>query len=415
MTDDYKDGHNDTVPSRYDKWNGDVALGWTPDADTLLELTAGKGDGEARYAGRGMDGAQFKRESLGLRFERANLGEVLDKLEAQVYYNYADHVMDNYTLRQPSGTGMMAGPMASNVDRRTLGARIKATWRWADWQLIGGLDAQTSEHRQRSSMGIDTYKDLPRTRDADFHNYGVFGELTWYVAERDRLISGARLDRASARDFRQTLGSGMSTQANPTADETRADTLPSGFVRYEHDLAENPTTVYAGLGHAERFPDYWELFSPDSGPAGSLNAFDAIRPEKTTQLDFGVQYKSADLEAWASGYVGQVRDFILFNYQPGMMGTTSQAQNVDARIMGGELGAAYQLTPNWKADAALAYAWGKNTSDGKALPQIPPLDSRFGLTYSQDDWSAGALLRISRRVPVSACSPSTARTGSTGT
>jgi iron complex outermembrane receptor protein len=63
------DGNNDTVPSRYDKWNGDVAVGWTPDADTLLELTAGKGDGEARYAGRGMDGSQFKRESLGLRFE----------------------------------------------------------------------------------------------------------------------------------------------------------------------------------------------------------------------------------------------------------------------------------------------------------------------------------------------------------
>ncbi|NVZ61343.1 TonB-dependent copper receptor, partial [Pseudomonas gingeri] len=392
--DDYKDGNNDTVASRYDKWNGDVALGWTPDADTLLELTAGKGDGEARYAGRGMDGSQFKRESLGLRFEKSNIGDVLDKLEAQVYYNYADHVMDNYTLRQPSGTGMMAGPMASNVDRRTLGSRLKATWHWADWQLIGGLDAQTNEHRARSSMGIDTYKDLPRTRDADFHNYGVFGELTWYAAEHDRLISGARVDRASARDFRQRIGSGMGARTNPTANDTRADTLPSGFVRYEHDLADSPATFYTGLGHAERFPDYWELFSPDSGPAGSANAFDGIKPEKTTQLDFGVQYKTADLEAWASGYVGQVRDFILFDYQPGMMGMTSQARNIDARIMGGELGAAYALTSNWKADATLAYAWGKNTSDGRALPQIPPLDTRLGLTYSQDDWSAGALWRM---------------------
>ncbi|MBV6754634.1 TonB-dependent copper receptor [Pseudomonas chlororaphis] len=391
---DYKDGNGDRVPSRYDKWNGDVALGWTPDADTLLELTAGKGDGEARYAGRGMDGSQFKRESLGLRFERSNLGEVLDKLEAQVYYNYADHVMDNYSLRQPSGTGMMAGPMASNVDRRTLGARLKATWRWADWQLIGGLDGQTDEHRQRSSMGIDTYESLPRKQDAEFHNYGVFGELTWYAAERDRLISGARLDRASAKDLRQRIGSGMSAQPNPTADQTRADSLPSGFMRYEHDLADSPTTLYAGLGHAERFPDYWELFSPDQGPSGSLNAFDAIKPEKTTQLDVGLQYKTEDLEAWASGYVGQVRDFILFNYQPGMMGTTSQARNVDARIMGGELGAAYRLTANWKADASLAYAWGKNTSDGRALPQMPPLDTRLGLTYSQDNWSAGGLWRV---------------------
>ena len=288
--------------------------------------------------------AQFKRESLGLRFEKSNIGDVLDKVEAQIYYNYADHVMDNYTLRTPSGTGMMAGPMASNVDRRTLGARIKATWRWADVQLISGIDAQTNEHRQRSAMGIDTYKDLPRNKDADFHNYGVFSELTWYAADRDRLITGARLDRASAKDFRQTTGSGMMTRRNPTADDTRADTLPSGFVRYEHDLADSPTTLYAGLGHTQRFPDYWELFSPNSGPVGSVNAFDSIKPEKTTQLDFGLQYKTEDLEAWASGYVGQVRDYILFNYTPGMMGMTSQAENIDARIMGGELGAAYKLT-----------------------------------------------------------------------
>jgi iron complex outermembrane receptor protein len=394
QADDYKDGNNDTVASRYDKWNGDVALGWTPDTDTLLELTAGKGDGEARYAGRSMDGSQFKRESLGLRFEKSNISDVLEQLEAQVYYNYADHVMDNYTLRTPSGTGMMAGPMASNVDRRTLGARVKATWRWADVQLISGIDAQTNEHRQRSAMGIDTYKDQPYTKDADFHNYGVFSELTWYAVERDRLITGARLDRASAKDYRQTIGSGMMTRPNPTADDTRADTLPSGFIRYEHDLADSPTTLYAGLGHTQRFPDYWELFSPNSGPAGSVNAFDSIKPEKTTQIDFGLQYKAEDLEAWASAYIGQVRDYILFDYTPGMMGMTSQAQNIDARIMGGELGAAYRFTEHWKADATLAYAWGKNSSDGNALPQMPPLDARFGLTYSEDNWSAGALWRL---------------------
>ena len=385
-SDDYEDGNGDTVPSRWDKWNGDVALGWTPDADTLVELTAGKGDGEARYAGRGMDGSQFKRESLGLRFEKSNIGEVWDKLEAQVYYNYADHVMDNYTLRTPSGTGMMGMPMVSNVDRRTMGGRIKGTWRWSELQLIAGVDAQTNEHRQRGGMGIDVHKEMPWTKDADFHNYGAFGELTWYAAEQDRVITGARLDRASAKDYRET---------SATNGDTRADTLPSGFVRYEHDLVEIPATTYVGLGHAERFPDYWELFSPKSGPAGSVNAFDSIKPEKTTQLDFGIQYQTEDLQAWASGYVGQIRDYILFYYPTDMMGkSSSQAQNIDARIMGGELGAAYMLTSNWKADATLAYAWGKNSSDGTALPQMPPLESRLGLTYSRDDWSAGALWRL---------------------
>lgn len=385
-SDDYHDGNGDTVPSRWDKWNGDATLGWTPDPDTLLELTAGRGDGEARYAGRGMDGSQFKRESLGLRFEKSNLGEVLEKLEAQVYYNYADHVMDNYSLRSPSGSGMMGMPMVSNVDRRTLGARIKGTWRWADVQMVSGIDAQTNQHRLRGGMGVDAHKGQAWTKDADFHNYGLFSELTWYSTDRDRLITGARLDRASAKDFRA---------ASVTRSDTRADTLPSGFVRYEHDLAALPATAYIGLGHAQRFPDYWELFSPKSGPAGSVNAFDSIKPEKTTQLDAGIQYQGERLGAWASGYVGQVRDYILFDYRSAIMGmSTSRARNIDARIMGGELGTAYDLSENWKADATLAYAWGKNSSDGKTLPQMPPLESRLGLTYSREDWSAGALWRV---------------------
>ncbi|MNZ65718.1 Ferric enterobactin receptor precursor [compost metagenome] len=303
--------------------------------------------------------------------------------------------MDNYSLRTPSGMGMMAGPMASNVDRRTLGGRLAATWSWDDFKLVSGVDAQTNEHRKRSGMGIGTYDEQPWNKDADFHNYGAFGELTWYAAERDRLIGGARLDRASARDYRQTLGSGMSARPNPTADDTRSDTLPSGFLRYEHDLADSATTLYAGLGHAQRFPDYWELFSPNLGPAGSANAFDGIEPEKTTQLDFGTQYEGEKLKAWASGYVGEINDYILFRYTSnGMMGSTSQARNVDARIMGGELGASYQLTDNWKTDATLAYAWGKNTTDDRALPQMPPLDARFGLTYEEGDWSASGLWRV---------------------
>ncbi|MDN4149343.1 TonB-dependent copper receptor [Pseudomonas tohonis] len=401
QSDDYEDGDGDTVPSRWKKWNGDLAIGWTPDEDTLLELTAGKGDGEARYAGRSMDGAQFTRESLGLRFEKSNLGDVLTKVEAQVYYNYADHIMDNFSLRDPDPSSMMPMPMAAQVDHRTLGARFAATFNLGEVELVTGVDALRSEHRWRNSSAdmmtgdyIDTDQS-PWDKDAVTHNYGAFAEATGYLAERNRVVSGARLDRSSAKDFRSFQWSGMMTVANPTAGATRADTLPSGFVRYEHDLAESPTTLYAGLGHVQRFPDYWELFSAESGPSGSANAFDGIKPEKTTQLDFGVQYAGENLDAWASAYVGQVRDYILFSYNTGMMGmTSSSAGNVDARIMGGELGASYKLGQHWKTDGSLAYAWGKNSSDGEALPQMPPLEARLGLTYEQDDWSAGALWRL---------------------
>ncbi|MEO7200191.1 MAG: TonB-dependent copper receptor, partial [Dokdonella sp.] len=397
-SDDYKDGDGNTVPSSWDKWNADAAIGWTPDADTRLELTVGGGDGEARYAGRGMDGTQFKRESIGLKFAKNNIGGVLDAVEANVYSNYADHVMDNYTLRAPDPHGAMPMPMASNVDRRTSGGRVAGTWVWSQFSLTGGLDHQRNRHRARSGMGAMSYRVQPWLADAEFSNTGLFAEGSWKFAEQQRLIAGARMDRAAVEDLRRSTG-GMMPMPNPSAGVTRHENLPGGFVRYEHDLAASPTSFYVGAGHVERMPDYWELFSPSNGPMGSPNAFLAIAPEKTTQLDIGAQYSGEAVRAWVSLYAGRVDDFILFRYQTadmggghgGMMGDdhaddhghsmgpTSQALNVNARTRGGELGGSWHFAPSWNAEASLAYAWGENRSDGRPLPQMPPLQARFAL------------------------------------
>lgn len=296
---------------------------------------------------------------------------------------------------------MMPMPMAAQVDRRTLGGRLALTFELDQLELVTGVDAQRSEHRGRSSSysmmtGYTDADEFAWEKDAVMHNYGLFSEATWQRSDRTRWIGGARLDRASVKDYRVGIRNmmGMATP-NPTAGQTRSDTLPSGFVRYEQDLQGSPTTLYAGLGHAARFPDYWELFSASLAPTGEVNAFDGIEPEKTTQLDVGIQYQRDNLQAWASAYAGQVDDFILFRYSTGMMGmSSSQAYNVDARIAGAEMGVAYDLTERWNADATLAYAWGENRSDGEPLPQMPPLEARLGLSYAHNDWSAGALWRV---------------------
>ena len=129
---DYEDGDGQRVHSRYDRWNADATVGWTPDDDTRVELTAGKGDGQAAYAFSGMDGAQFLRQSVALKWTQQHLTAHWDKLEVQAYGNYADHVMDNYTLRTPDPASMMPMAMASDVDRRTDGGRVAGTWRWDD-------------------------------------------------------------------------------------------------------------------------------------------------------------------------------------------------------------------------------------------------------------------------------------------
>ena len=391
--DDYKDGHGDVVPSKWRKWNGDVALGWTPDADTLLEVSAGAGDAIARYAGRGMDGAAFERTTFGARFEKRNLPGAWDTLQANVYYNEADHVMDNYTLRTPNPDSSMPMPMASNVDRRTQGGRISSEWRWQDVQLVAGVDAEDSRHRGRVGMGRNTYQNAAWSRDADFERQGVFTELTLGADTAQRWISGMRIDRARVRDTRAQISGMMMDMPNPTAGQQRRQWLGSGFLRYEQDLAQG-LTAYAGLGHSERMPDYWELFSPDAGPAGSVNAFAGIQPERTTQLDVGVQYNGPRVQAWVSAYAGQIQDYILFTYRSGgMMGSISQADNIDARIAGAEAGMKLQLDPQWSLGSTVAYAWGENGDAHRPLPQMPPLEARLSADWQGQRWSAGALLR----------------------
>jgi iron complex outermembrane receptor protein len=136
IADSYQDGAGNTVPSDWEKWNADLALGWTPNEDTWVELKGGKSDGEAVYAGRSMDGSKFARESLGLHVEKKNIGDVIKKVEAQVDYSYNDHVMDNFSLRKFNPADGMSMPMASNVARRTLNARVAMTQDWGNCNLF---------------------------------------------------------------------------------------------------------------------------------------------------------------------------------------------------------------------------------------------------------------------------------------
>ncbi|EOR10924.1 TonB-dependent copper receptor [Acinetobacter tandoii] len=378
VADSYQDGAGHTVPSDWEKWNADLAFGWTPNEDTWVELKGGKSDGEAVYAGRSMDGSKFARESLGLHVEKKNINEVIQKIEAQVDYSYNDHVMDNFSLRKFTPVDGMSMPMASNVARRTLNSRVAITTEWDNWSLVSGVDAQNNKHSARKGM-MNTYKDKPRVTDMDFESYGAFGELSYQLSDQNKLVTGARIDQTQIDNLKM--------------DTERKETLPSGFVRLESQLKDQVKT-YVGLGYVERVPDYWELFSTQYYQTGTT--FDHLNNEKTTQFDAGYQYEQGAFKSWASVYAGLIQDYILVAYTPtGSMGKLeAKSRNVDATIAGAEAGISYQLTDQIQADVSAIYAWGENTTDHRALPQIAPLEGRFNLRYVQDKYNLGLLWRV---------------------
>ena len=378
VSDSYQDGAGNTVPSDWEKWNADLAFGWTPNKDTWVELKGGKSDGEAVYAGRSMDGSKFARESLGLHVEKKNISDVIKQVEAQVDYSYNDHVMDNFSLRKFTPVDGMSMPMASNVARRTLNSRVAITTEWDNWSLVSGVDAQNNKHSARKGM-MNTYKDKPRVADMDFESYGAFGELSYQFSDQNKLVTGARIDQTQIDNLK--------------TDTERKETLPSGFIRLESQFADQLKT-YAGLGYVERVPDYWELFSTQYYQTGTT--FDHLNNEKTTQFDAGYQYEQGAFKSWASVYAGLIQDYILVAYTPtGSMGKLeAKSRNVDATIAGAEAGISYQLMDQIQADVSAMYAWGENTTDHRALPQIAPLEGRFNLRYVQDKYNLGLLWRV---------------------
>lgn len=392
----YEDGDGNKVPSSWERWNTDLALGWTPDEDTWVELTGGKADGEAEYAGRTMDGSQFARESLGLRVEKKNLSPVIKKLEGQVNYSYNDHIMDNFSLRTPPMTHdmnthqMVSNPMAMQVTRRTLNSRLAMTSEWDKLSLITGVDSQLNKHGGSMSSPTMPSMNVAFREDMRFQSYGAFGEMTYQFNDAYKLVTGARIDQVKIDALK--------------LNDQRKETLPSAFIRLENQYPEHNAKSYIGLGYVERVPDYWELFSTAHGNTGmSKPTFNDLNTEKTLQLDLGYQYQHDALSVWTSAYAGLINDFILLSYhnhpKAGMGGHdhgssfSAGAKNVDATIAGAEAGIGYQFTDAIQADLSAMYAWGENTDTHKPLPQIAPLEGRLNLRYVQDKYSLGLLWR----------------------
>ncbi len=398
--DDYTDGAGNEIHSNYERWSTRAALGWTPDERTLVELTGTLSDGEAAYADRMMDGSLFERRNLGLRVRRNDVSDTVTAVDLHVFVNAVDHVMDNYSLRPFTPTPMMPGRSASNPDRLTYGARASATFDPTDeLRVTAGVDYQGNRHRVRgtSDQGADPFQAKARERDADFEVAGLFAEATREVGERGRVVLGARADFWRVTDHRASVATGMmGTAPNPTADVERETVLPSGFVRYELDVRPG-TTAFAGIGHARRFPDYWELFSKES--ATTVSAF-RTRPERTTQIDLGATHRAGPLTMSVSLFANRIDDFILIESgvakPAGMMGTRNAtvARNIDATTFGGEASVAYTFADGWRADASLAAVRGENETDSLPLAQQPPLEGRLGLSYTAGTWSVGSLLRL---------------------
>lgn len=397
---DYQNGLGNAVHSEYNRWSLGGAMGWTPDESTLLELTANRSDGEAAYADRLMDGVKFDRENLGLRFRKQALSDTVESVEAQVYYNYIDHVMDNFSLRSFTPNMMMPNPTVSNPDRLTWGGKAVISLSLNEsLRSVLGVDFQINEHTIRKTPNEPQmpYEQKERMDDASFQQTGLFGEFASEQGENGNFFVGGRIDLWEAKDQRPVIAlRKMGSMPNPTAFAERSETLLSGFARYEYELTSDWGKVYAGLGYVSRFPDYWELFSKEA--LNGLSAFETDF-EKTTQIDMGWLVNRGAWSGSVSLFSASHDDFILIESNVENPGATMNrlatvSRNIDATTLGGEISVSYRSENGFYSNGSVAYVRGRNKTDDRPLAQIPPLEGRLEAGYRNQKWSFGCLLRL---------------------
>ena len=375
---DYKDGAGDKIHSEYKRSSQTIELGLTPTKDTLIELGYDRSRGHTFYADRMMDGTKFDRDSWRLKVKQENITEWLTKLQFEYSHNKIDHVMDNYTYRtvMPNKMGKKMYAL-SNPARTTQTAKLFAELSLGDTETVVGMDWFADRHKLRMTgmkpnlLEVQNYKNTPYQLNQKFKNIGIFAETSWFITDDQKLVVGYRHDRNDAK-YNPNFGKGKDIALNALSKRYNLD---SAFIRYEHTV--NDWLFHAGYGMAQRSPDFWERSRKDG---------ENVKKETNHEIDFGFLYNTDALAVSTTVFASKMKDYILIDQ--------GRARNIDADRYGAEAQVQWNFAQNWNVSSSLAYTYGKNKTDRRALAQVAPLEWNTSLNWSNETFSAGAVWRV---------------------
>ena len=365
---DYKDGDGNRIHSGYGRHSLSGIIGLTPDRDTLFEVAYDSSRGWGKFAHGMMDGSKFDRDSWAVKFERAHMSPVVEKLTLNFNHADIDHLMDNYTFRK--------GMMGMEVKRRQYGVRAVADLKFSP-RTMGAVGIELAQQEHAFARAMKNMPRAPFSTDMTIKNLGMFFEYSREMKERDRLKAGLRWDRTT--DHYHPYRGWQSG--------TTTDNMMSGFIRWEHTAKSQPLTFYIGLGHAERPADYWEAYH-----TWNVHHNLSTRPKKecNTQLDLGWVYGGEKNSGSLSLFYSHVQDFILRR-------PANDYANVNARLYGFEADYTHSFSDAFSMNAALAYTRGDDRTNDAALPQIAPLEANLTAKYARGKAEANAVWRLVAR------------------
>ncbi len=370
--DNYTDGDgNEVEQTFYDTSNDRLALGFTPDEDTLLEVSGLTSKGVIGNATIHMDVTKLDRQNANVHFKRENVASWLDRIDLRYNFTTVDHDMDNFTLREIPLYHeyiLMGQFWDQHFGKAEFLSEITP-----DLELTTGLEYRNDSYDANAAGGIkgltppppSSGSDLPKNHILDFDNTAAYAELGYQMTEGLRWNSGFRIDSRGTKTGTMHAAGETSTIVLSGSNKYRRQNLFAGFLRTEYQFEDVPLMMSAGYGHAERAADYWEVYS--------MNGFD-LNAEKNNEVDLMLSYQGDKFSTELSVFYSHITDFILVHLG-------DRANNVTAQRTGGELLLGYNLTDFISMTGNLSYVYGQNLTQDTALAQTPPLEGNIGLNY----------------------------------
>ena len=212
-----------------------------------------------------------------------------------------------------------------------------------------------------------------QTLDVSDFSYAVFGQATWAITDRLRLVGGARYTYERKKtDSQNTIYTYFTPQAYPLTPSTAFplfgfDTVGSRSwdqtnwkAGFEFDLAPK-SLLYANVSTGFKAGGFY--FNPIPG---APNTYD---PEKVTSYTVGLKNRFWDdrlqlnLEAFDMEYSGQQIATLLFaQLGPALIPYFPNQNAGKARIRGGEMDGQFLVTPNTLLSADVQYIDAKYES-----------------------------------------------------
>jgi iron complex outermembrane receptor protein len=418
----YEDGDGDTVRSAYINKEGVAILGYTPNANTRLELSyEANREEDVLFAGAGMDSPYSDNDTTRLKFESGTPMGFLAGVKAELYYSEIDHLMDNYSLRTLTSPMKMRTPSSSDTGGGRMSGEIHAASNMI-WTVGADYQKNNRDADRFSGMamgGRPTNLQSIIWPDVDLEQTGLFAEFSRPLTDTDNLKAGIRYDyvdtsanRANEDTTVPTMP-GMSVQRSPddlyelyydTRDTDQTEHNFGGFLTLEHAL-DPASTVYATVSRTVRTADATERFiASDNGMMGSMRwvGNPDLDPEAHHQLELGYTRDAGFWDTAVSVYYNDVSDYILRDRAHDQSGiqlddNATIYRNVDAELYGFEMEAGIRWASYWSSRATLAYVHAENSDDNRAIAQMPPLGGTVSLEYARNDWNIGGLVRAEAR------------------